>query len=245
MSNGGDLFMLRIPLRTQRLFDLGRRKRLPLRDVDLDYLVHCQLGELFGDRAPAPFRIVQERGRQVDVLAYGRFDATSLEEHARAFADPGAWDACVWERLAGKPMPKDWAAGRRVGFEVRICPVVRKSSSGLNHRSGAEVDAFVSRCWEAPGEDVDRERVYREWLERGLEEKGASLVEGQLERFRLARLLRRRQGTVRSASVLSRPDALLRGVLEVTDGQAFRLLLASGLGRHKAFGFGMLLLRPA
>ena len=41
------------------------------------------------------------------------------------------------------------------------------------------------------------------------------------------------------------PDAVLAGVLEVTDGEAFAALLRRGVGRHRAFGFGMLLLRPA
>jgi CRISPR system Cascade subunit CasE len=35
------------------------------------------------------------------------------------------------------------------------------------------------------------------------------------------------------------------GVLEVADGEAFNRLLASGVGRHGGFGFGMLLLKPA
>ena len=41
------------------------------------------------------------------------------------------------------------------------------------------------------------------------------------------------------------PDALMRGVLEITDGPAFAQLLAGGVGRHRAYGYGMLLLRPA
>jgi CRISPR system Cascade subunit CasE len=40
------------------------------------------------------------------------------------------------------------------------------------------------------------------------------------------------------------PDAVLEGVLEVVDGEAFAALLRRGVGRHRAFGFGMLLLRP-
>jgi len=33
--------------------------------------------------------------------------------------------------------------------------------------------------------------------------------------------------------------------LTVTDGEAFARLLAKGVGRHTAYGYGMLLLRPA
>ena len=42
-----------------------------------------------------------------------------------------------------------------------------------------------------------------------------------------------------------RPDVTFRGTLQVTDPDRFHALLARGVGRHRAFGFGMLLLRPA
>ena len=37
---------------------------------------------------------------------------------------------------------------------------------------------------------------------------------------------------------------MLYGELEVTDPEAFNRLLATGIGRDKAYGYGMLLLRP-
>ena len=40
------------------------------------------------------------------------------------------------------------------------------------------------------------------------------------------------------------PDAIMHGALIVSDPGAFHALLARGVGRHCAFGFGMLLLRP-
>ena len=41
------------------------------------------------------------------------------------------------------------------------------------------------------------------------------------------------------------PDAVMRGILTITDAAAFSNLLARGVGRHRAYGYGMLLLRPA
>ena len=37
----------------------------------------------------------------------------------------------------------------------------------------------------------------------------------------------------------------MRGILTITDAAAFSNLLARGVGRHRAYGYGMLLLRPA
>ena len=40
------------------------------------------------------------------------------------------------------------------------------------------------------------------------------------------------------------PDAWLRGHLEIRDGEAFSALLQRGVGRHRAFGYGCLLIAP-
>jgi CRISPR system Cascade subunit CasE len=57
--------------------------------------------------------------------------------------------------------------------------------------------------------------------------------------------LRRTQGPNRRARPgLRKPDVTFRGMLEVVEPGAFEALLRRGVGRHRAFGFGMLLLRP-
>lgn len=58
------------------------------------------------------------------------------------------------------------------------------------------------------------------------------------------RQLRRTQGKARRPARPLRPWALLHGTLEVRDPAAFMALLARGVGRHRAFGYGMVLLRP-
>lgn len=239
------LHLVRVRLETRRLFDLGRRRRLPMRDVDLDYLVHCQLGELFGRNAPAPFRILGTERRWTDVLGYSTEGAEALDEHARTFADPGIWQAVDWETFAAKPMPSHWRKGQVLGFEVRACPIVRKARAGEKHREGAEVDAFLSKAWEDPQADLERETVYGQWLRDQVQSRGAEVLDARLERFKLVRLVRRRQGEQRTSAVFQRPEALFRGRLEVADPQPFQRLLARGVGRHRAFGFGMILLRPA
>jgi hypothetical protein len=41
------------------------------------------------------------------------------------------------------------------------------------------------------------------------------------------------------------PDAILRGEFVVKDPASFAAVLTNGVGRHRAYGYGMLLLRPA
>lgn len=249
LPEASPLYMLRVPVDQRRLFELGRRRGLPTRDVDLGYLVHCQLGELFGDLAPAPFAITGRPGREVTVLAYSGRPKAKLQEHADAFAEPGVHAACDFQRLDEKPMPTRWSVGKRLDFEVRVCPVVRVGSEDPRHRKGAEVDVFLARCRTAASDaidtSIDREKVYREWLQREVERHGAvRLLAARLTSFQLDRVVRRRGDVSRTARTFERPAVVVRGQLEVADGNAFCALLRRGLGRHRAFGFGMLLLRP-
>jgi CRISPR system Cascade subunit CasE len=239
------LYMLRLCLDTAGLFELGRRRHLPLREVDVGYLAHCALGELFGEGAPKPFHL-ENGGRAVSLLAYSPAPAEELRRRADTFATPEVHALCDWKRLAAKLMPTAWEAGARYGFRVRACPVVRMSSDGERHRRGAEVDAFLARCWEVgDGIPVDRETVYREWLTAELERRGgAGLRAFRLASFQRERLVRR-AGADRRVAIRERPDATMEGVIEVNDGAAFGELLRRGIGRHRSFGFGMLMLRPA
>lgn len=242
----GELRMLRMRFDAGRLFELGRRRRLPMRDADLGYLLHCQLKELFGADAPSPFFAQDDRGRRVTVLGYSRRSGEELREHAARFADPAVHAACDFEALSEKLMPAEWPAGLRVGFEVRACPIVRLSSGVGPYAKGAEIDAFLVRCVREDGKPVERAAVYRDWLAAEFERRGgARLVASEIRAFQRGSLLRRTHGEVRKSHTADRPDVRFAGVLEVIDGSAFSALLARGIGRHRAFGFGMLLLRPA
>lgn len=260
------LHMIQLFLDPRRLVQLGKMQGLPLRTTDTNYLVHCALGELFGEESPKPFfvdddpRPVQETGtrdRFVRVLGYAGKPAEDLREEALLCHNPTVHAMCDWDRYAGKAMPESLPAGRRLGFDLRCCPVVRKGSAGegLNAqgqtrqwREGQELDAFLSEAWEAgPDADLDREAVYIDWLRHQLDVRGGAEVESVgVERFSIERMTRRTQpgsDGSRTAHTLKRPDVTLRGILRVTDPDAFQNLLWSGIGRHKSFGFGMLKIR--
>ncbi len=242
------LTMLRLAFDGPRLMELARRRRLPTRDVDLGYVVHCALGELFGEAAPKPFAITREQGRVVEVLAYAAQGREALHTAAQTFADPALYDGlCHWPSFSGKPMPEHFTTGQRLGFTVRVCPTVRPAKPGLHQESaGAEVDAFLAACRKVgPEVKVDREGVYQEWLLAEIERRGGVTVEHlKLDHFQLERFTRRHQGGDRKSESRDRPSASFSGTLTVTDPALFRALLTRGLGRHRAFGFGMILLRP-
>lgn len=263
-SQSAPLYMVQFWLSTRRMTELARMLRLPLRDADTYYMVHCSLGELFGKNAPELFYVDQKPqnnrqndGRFVRVLGYSQLPGDALAELARGFASPAVYEICDFERMASKPMPAQFGAGMRLGFELRACPVIRKASAGQSEsgrrkwRRGQELDAFVARSWEVddPAVELDREQVYREWLGKHFERNGAARpTRIALERFSLDRFLRRSKpqpSGKRKARTITRPAATLSGELEVVDSAQFSELLRRGIGRHKSFGFGMLKIRRA
>ncbi|MFN7952852.1 MAG: type I-E CRISPR-associated protein Cas6/Cse3/CasE [bacterium] len=239
------LHLVRMAFETPRLLALGRARRLPIHETDLGYLVHCAMGEIFGDDSPSPFAITGAKGRHQEVLAYSSLGASELRLGAERYAAPEAHACCDWEAFAAKPMPGDWHQGERLGFGLRACPVVRMASAGTHHRKGAEVDAFLARCWAEPeGSRVDRETVYRDWLSSQLDRHGgATLRACQVRGFQRSRLLRRSHGGDRRSHFVERTAVDFQGEIEVRDPAQFGALLARGVGRHRGFGFGMLLLR--
>jgi CRISPR system Cascade subunit CasE len=241
------LHLVKIPLRPDRLAAIARRRGLPLRDLDDGYLCHCLLRELWQHRAPAPF-VLRGRGRALDVWGYSPIDAVALVAHARAFGDPDVLATIAdMESVASKPIPR-FEAGQRLGFLLRACPVVRLARGSTMHRPGAEVDAFLARCFAVGAETtVSREDVYREWLVGRLdrpERTGASAGRIRIAGISRERLVRRTQGTKRQARGIERPDVRFEGDLVVVDGDRFNRWLAHGVGRHRAFGFGALILVP-
>jgi CRISPR system Cascade subunit CasE len=248
---------------------------------DPGYLWHRALRDAFGALAPQPFRIRGAPARRLDygradgdqlraagrggaparLLGYGRADEDQLRA-ALALAAPDLDPIFPADRITSKALPLPFAAGRRLAFETRICPIVRtKSSDGTRQR---ELDAFVHHALGMADEPrPEREPVYRAWLADRLAAAGCRLVGARMTSFRLAPLVRRRHAAPAARATTedgparrllaaggrpaaaSRPEVVFDGVLDVTEPDVFAASLARGIGRHRAFGFGMLLLRPA
>lgn len=243
-SDGG-LHLVRMGFDSRQLYVEARGQHLPVQEIDLGYLIHCRLSDLFGAAAPKPFRIIDRGERMVEVLGYSRRPAAELATEAKGDRSRGEVAGFAWPRFASRQVPMRWKVGQRVGFSLRACPVQRMAGNGPTWKKGAEVDVFLAQCWRVgPGEEVDREKVYLAWLERCLvASEGARLDTGQLSAFQRERLYRRSRGG--PGPRVERPVACFDGILRVTDPGAFCRLLARGVGRHRAFGFGMLLLKPA
>jgi len=221
----------------------GRGLEAPGQQDDFGYGVHAWLRAAFDSLAPQPWRLFTDRRRALRILGYGAHDAADMRRHLAEFADPPMFAVCPDpdELILGKPMPA-WQRGRRLGFELQCCPVGRTSENGT------EKDLFLLRADAAGAERLSREAVYCAWAAEHLQLAGACAVTAaRMTGFRLVRQQRRPEGPDghRASAHLVRPQVLVQGELTVGDPEAFAQLLAGGIGRHKAFGYGMLLLRPA
>lgn len=226
--------------------------KLEGRDLDPGYHLHGWLAGTFGTNIIQPFVVKEGQRGAYALYGYTEQSGSALRERVAQFADPAGAAAIV--SLTDKAMPTTWRAGTRVGFELRTVPTVRLAnrvearpeSAGPDKPlpKGAEVDAYLAARWRtANGEPApERYAVYQEWVQRRLEAIGATLTQFEVTRHHLARMLRR--NGQRKPKSFNLPEMECRGELVVEDGAAFADGLAKGIGRHKAFGFGMLLLRP-
>jgi CRISPR system Cascade subunit CasE len=245
MSNA-PFHLLHIQPDPQRLAAWAARHRLLDTSGDLGYALHGLFRAVFGEHAPRSFRYLDAKQ---GLLAYTSLSAAELGQ-AAALAPPDAAAALglgatySHPGLNVRPFPMQWPAGHVLGFDVRVRPVIREG------HTGKERDAFLAAVEKSAGIAVDRSQVYSQWLRESLgRQGGAELIDVTLDRFRLLDVMRKTQKIdtteARRRRAVSGPDAVLTGHLRVTDSAAFCELIARGIGRHRAFGFGLLLLRPA
>lgn len=247
------LYIVRLVLDRREVLRVGARHHLGPTPDD-GSLLHAALSQLFAhsdERAEVPlhnfavddvFAATQDDPTRFFVLAYSDHDEHALRgEMGRAQHD-------LLRECRTNPV-KDFEHGQRIGFRTRVCPIVRTRSAGDHPRANdhrgkpkhRELDVFLHATLAVgPEEHVDRGGVYARWLQHELRRDSAAdceTSEVRLTGFKRQRLRRKgREG-------MERPDAILEGALMVNDPRAFRALLVRGIGRHRAFGFGMLLLR--
>ncbi len=236
--------MLRLNHDPTRFSAWAAREGLLRRSADPGYAWHAILHAAFGDAAPKPFHLVESPRNAPYLLAYSDQDATALRARAAAVTEPAVLDALDLAAMGSKPMPETFPTGTRLDFELRVRPVLRVDRNGDRARA-SERDAFLVAIEKVPdSERLDRETVYRDWLAARLENAGVEIKPDGLRILaqRRARILRRNRA--RALTAVDGPDVVMCGELTVREPVRFADTLRRGIGRHRAFGFGMMLLRP-
>ena len=221
---------------------------------DAGYAFHVLVTAMFGKGVLQPFRLfASERRANAALYAYADVDQPELRGTAAAVAPPDCLDVIDPDRMRSKRMPSHFEQGRRLGFDLRLRPVRRLHRDladpqlGRSLSRGAEVDAFrleVMRRFPSGWADsaaarggVTRESVYADWLRERFG-NAVAVEECRLASVGRSRAVRGDRGGPEG------PDAILHGTLAVADEETFARVVRNGIGRHRAYGYGMLLLRP-
>lgn len=212
-------------------------------DFDEGRALHHLLCESFGKGALQPFRLMIPRGCDAGQLyAYTDHAADALRNMAAAIMLPEMRAVIDPATLQSKPMPA-FQTGQRLGIDVLARPIRRLRKPLAGYGAGAEIDAWLlARLRANPKADPDpgqhdRSPAYLDWLAERFApaaklDRGASTISA-MQRRRVAR----------GGVAIEGPDVTFHGTVTLSDPQAFTNLLAHGLGRHAAYGYGMILLR--
>ena len=237
---------------------IGQRGLVRSNVVDEGYACHILLNSLFGKSILQPFRLFASPHRNTAALyAYSNVDASELKEIAELVGTPDCLHVIHLEKLLSKQMPINFSAGQELGFDIRVRPTRRlickvvDQQTGETFSKGAELDAFRVNTlrnypneWEnkaarAQNKGDTRTKIYIEWLaERFSNSVQIEIVDCCLTSFQRRRCIR---GT---GIGFEGPDVTVHGKLTVRQSDTFASQLRNGIGRHKAYGYGMLLLRP-
>lgn len=209
--------------------------------TDKGHAMHCLLRECFGEQAPQPFKLIYPQNKPFGIIyGYARADAGVLQDTAELSAAPLQCQALPPELLESKPMPTDWWTGRKIGFTIETRPVYRIKTG--SSRTSQEIDVFdiEKRRGNSPEVRPTREQVYIRWLSCLIAKAEAATV--QEAETKLLAYHQSQTARKPGQKPFRGPNAIIRGNLTVKNGDAFTNMLRKGIGRHRAYGYGMLLL---
>jgi CRISPR associated protein len=207
---------------------------------DLDMLIKTVLTEAFGGAVVRPWSLHRQAGQIGTVIGYSAIPLADVETRLGT-ALPSIRMAI--KAVYGHALPAP-TAGQKFRFSVRLCPTMRITPSKDKSHAHGEIDAFLVAVQRGE-KNIDREGVYTRYLVERL--KGSTVERAKLTRFRLEQMSRPHRGASRPPSGVAQrvvPDAVLEGVLKVSDPELFMQTLMSGVGRQRAFGRGYVRLEP-
>lgn len=196
------------------------------------YESHRLVWALFGDdpdrKRDFLYRYDQSNGRpELMVLS-----ATPPVDHHNLF------------QIDSKEFAPDLKAGDCLSFMARLNPVWRKDVGGKRRKVDVVMNE-VHRCKAEGADHVNRIEAagpaISQWLDVQAARCGFALEDDQLavDSYDIHQFRSRSGSDVRIAG------ADVRGVVRVTDPEAFGTMLVEGLGASRAFGFGLVLVRRA
>ena len=212
------------------------------RFVDVGLAMHILLTSVFSKGTVQPYRVMSSARRsRGSFYAYTNATTDELVGIANLVIGPDSAGVLDLDAMSSRALPVV-EADQRVGFDIKVRPTRRsnghEADACLMHgREWVDRDSYSS-CDNDRVTTSIREKTYSKWLAERL--RGVADV----NMCRLAHFRKSRAAFGRNRNAIHLPDATLHGDMTVLDPVAFQEKLRTGIGRHKAYGYGMILLRP-
>jgi hypothetical protein len=207
---------------------------------DADMLLKTTLTEALGGAVVRPWSLHRQLGSVASILGYSGIPIGEIENRLETSL-PSVRGAV--KAIHGHMLP-ELKSGQEFRFSVRLCPTIRVTPSKDRSHAHGEQDAFLVAVQRGET-NIEREGVYTRYLAERL--SGASIEQAKLTRFKLLKMTRPHRGVSAPESGLAQrvtPDAVLKGILTVTDPAVFAQTLLQGVGRQRAYGRGYIRLQP-
>jgi CRISPR system Cascade subunit CasE len=202
---------------------------------DKAYATHSAFLAAIGTFAPRCCALRSSPQGGLELVAYSRFDESEFDRARSEFSKADVESVFDWENMTLRPLP-ELGAGKDITFFVRIRPIVRRSiaDSFSGRQRDIEVDAYLAAV--ESDKDADRELVYINWLSKKLGHD-LPISNVKIEKFQISDILIAVKWGKRQ--FIKGPDVSLHGKMIINDIARFEEMLLSGIGRHKANGYGL------
>lgn len=187
-----------------------------------EYVMHQWLWELFPGGQERQFLY-----RREELQGAFRFFVLSLEPPA---------ESDIFD-IQYRPFTPTLRTGQALRFSLRANPTICKA--GKRHDLLMEAKRQVRE--QANGPDIwqHQQRVAQEWLVRQGDLNGFSLREVNVDAYRQQQVVR-----AKSRQMIQFSSVDYSGVLMVNDSELFLQRLIKGYGKSRAFGCGLMLIKP-
>lgn len=194
------------------------------------YRMHQALWNLFEHDPDAKRDFLYRQEGQTDKLSF------LVLSQRRPGTDNGLWD------VQTKEFAPRLRTGQQLHFSIRINPVIkRRDEEGRQQRHDLVMDLKKNADEQDQHQAELVQQAARKWMGSRAARNGFELIKSSLigEAYRQWRFAGKGGHRISFSSI----DCA--GVLTVTDTDLFEQALHTGIGPEKAFGCGLLLIRPA
>lgn len=194
------------------------------------YRIHQALWNLFQSAPDADRDFLYRQEGHADELAF------LVLSQRKPGTDDGLW------RIQTKCYAPKLHSGHRLAFSIRINPVVkRRDDAGHQHRHDLVMDLKKNQPDSAETQAERVQLAARQWLCARQSQYGFELAEETI----IGEAYRQWRFGGKGGNRISFSSIDCSGRLVVNDTSLFESALMKGLGPAKAFGCGLLLIRPA